>query len=74
NEDVVFYKNRQSRSKGAAPVPDRSDNNITIGDNPGPWDEYFAGRIDDVRVYNYALSDGEIGDICQGGRPGSKGD
>jgi hypothetical protein len=66
NEDVVFYKNGQSRSKGAAPVPDRSDNNITIGDNPGPWDEYFAGRIDDVRVYNYAVSDEEIRRLCQG--------
>ncbi len=32
---------------------------LTIGGN-APWGEYFAGRIDDVRVYSRALSAAEI--------------
>jgi hypothetical protein len=74
NKDVVFYKNGNSRSRGAAPVPDTSDNDIMIGDNPGRWDEYFAGRIDDVRIYNYALSDDEMAAIYESSRSASKPD
>ena len=32
---------------------------LRIGGN-GVWGEYFSGRIDEVRVYNRALSPGEI--------------
>jgi hypothetical protein len=32
---------------------------MNIGRNPG-FGEYFPGLIDDVRVYNRALSDSEI--------------
>jgi hypothetical protein len=39
---------------------DFSSNNIAIGDNPGPWSEFFAGKIDEVRVYKRALSSFEI--------------
>jgi hypothetical protein len=74
NENVVFHKNGKSRSKGATPVPDTSDNNITIGDNPGRWDEYFAGRIDDVRIYNYALSEDEIAAIYESALSASRAD
>ena len=39
---------------------DASCNPIAIGDNPGPWDEAFAGRIDEVRVYSRPLNSQEI--------------
>jgi hypothetical protein len=32
---------------------------LRIGGN-APWGEYFAGQIDDVRVYNRALTPTEI--------------
>lgn len=38
----------------------RSGNGLMIGNNPGGYDEAFAGLIDDVRVYGRALSDAEV--------------
>lgn len=32
---------------------------ISLGGN-GLWGEYFRGRLDDVRIYNRALSTAEI--------------
>jgi hypothetical protein len=68
-EDVVFYKNAVGRSRGFAPVTDSSHNQVAIGNNPGQWDEYFQGVIDDVRIYDYGLSDEEIKAVYQSSRP-----
>ncbi|MBN1810662.1 MAG: VCBS repeat-containing protein [Anaerolineae bacterium] len=55
---VRFYKNGQE-----VLIPyigyDSSDNNVGIGHNPG-WGEYFAGQVDEVRVYAHALSGSEV--------------
>ncbi|MBC8377936.1 MAG: hypothetical protein H8E62_02050 [Planctomycetes bacterium] len=59
-KDVIFYKNGVSNSLGSAPGTDVSDNNITIGDNPGWWDEFFRGKIDDILIFERALSAQEI--------------
>jgi hypothetical protein len=41
--------------------------NITIGAEPEPsGGQYYRGGIDDVRIYNYALSDEGIQRLCQG--------
>ncbi|MHC4659718.1 MAG: LamG domain-containing protein [Planctomycetota bacterium] len=60
---VRFYKNGDEFS-----IPhiacDESDNNIALGDNPGPWEEFFAGVIDEVRIYNEALSAEQVKQIC----------
>lgn len=45
---------------------DVSSNNIAIGDNPGPWDEFFAGKIDEVQIFNHALSRVEINNLFGG--------
>ena len=36
-----------------------SANALTIGGN-GVWSEWFAGLIDEVRIYNRALTQAEI--------------
>jgi hypothetical protein len=59
-EDVVFYKNGVGRSRGSGADTDISDNPVAIGDNPGRWDEHFEGKIDEVRVYDRALTADEI--------------
>jgi probable HAF family extracellular repeat protein len=59
-QDVISYKDGVSRSRGSAPDIDISDNPVAIGDNPARWDEHFEGKIDEVRVYNRALTAEEI--------------
>jgi hypothetical protein len=67
DEDVIFYKNAVSRLRGSAPDTDVNDINIAIGNNPGPWDEYFQGKIDEAAIYNSALSAEEIEQFYQDG-------
>lgn len=66
---VRFYKNGRETV-----VPflgyDSSDHPVAIGDNPGPWDEYFKGKIDEVRVYERALSGKEVLALYEGGGSG----
>lgn len=65
---VVFSGSQISLYKNGArqdcPFPagadGRSGNGLMIGNNPGGYDEAFAGLIDDVRVYGRALSDAEV--------------
>jgi hypothetical protein len=40
---------------------------VSIGANSEWPDRSFQGAIDDVRIYNRALSDAEIGDVLRGG-------
>jgi hypothetical protein len=47
---------QSSAANGAAPV---SSGLLRIGGN-AIWGEFFRGRIDDVRIYNRALSPAEI--------------
>jgi hypothetical protein len=37
---------------------------ITIGDIPSPHIQFFDGKIDDVRIYNRALSSSEIQELA----------
>ncbi|MHC4677195.1 MAG: S8 family serine peptidase [Planctomycetota bacterium] len=62
---VSFYKNGQDISIPSIDY-DVSDNNIAVGDNPGPWGEFFAGKIDEVRVYDRALSAEQIARVFSG--------
>ncbi|UCF43774.1 MAG: hypothetical protein JSV99_02260, partial [Planctomycetota bacterium] len=58
--NLIFYKNGLSKSRGAAPATDIDTHNACIGANPGPWEEYFQGKIDEVAIYQRALSADEI--------------
>jgi prepilin-type N-terminal cleavage/methylation domain-containing protein len=57
--NLLFYKNGIRYSYGTTPTYGSSVYPMNIGRNPG-FGEYFPGLIDDVRVYNRALSDSEI--------------
>ncbi len=43
-----------------------NDQPVFIGENAELRGRYFDGLIDDVRIYDYALSDGEIAALAQG--------
>lgn len=58
-DDIIFYKNGAPFHYGAAAAVKPTGNTFNIGRNPG-YDEYFQGRVDDVRVWNRALSREEI--------------
>lgn len=62
--DVKFYKNGVMYSYGQAPGRGTSVNMLTIGKNPGEWDEFFDGIIDDVLICSRALSKEEIQAFC----------
>lgn len=56
-------------SSNAPGILDRTDKPLTIGAN-SVWGEYFAGTIDEVRIYNRVLTASEIqGDMQNSGEP-----
>ena len=58
--DLGLYVNGvQVASKAASGTIQSSSSPLWIGGNQ-PYGEYFHGLIDDVRVYNRALSQAEI--------------
>ncbi len=65
---AVLYKNGQSIQTGNLGILE----NITRGNNyigRSNWaaDAYYEGYLDDVRIYNYALTGEEIGDLYANG-------
>lgn len=59
--DMVFFKNGVKTIAACAAGNDgQTANRLTIGQTAGPWSEYFHGLIDEVRIYNRALSDDEV--------------
>jgi hypothetical protein len=50
-------------ASGAVPPIGNAANSITIGRFDGGDPYYFTGRIDEVRIYNRALSDAEISQL-----------
>jgi hypothetical protein len=44
----------------------RNDSDVLIGENTEQTGRFFDGLIDDVRVYDYALSEGEIKGLATG--------
>ncbi len=55
----VYVNGTQVASKAVAGVLTTTTNPLRIGGN-SRWGEYFSGKIDEVRVYNRALSASEI--------------
>jgi NO-binding membrane sensor protein with MHYT domain len=55
---------------GPASVIGNEASSITIGRFDGGKNYYFNGRIDEVRIYNRALSDPEISQLLTAGKPG----
>ncbi len=55
----LYVNGSQVGSKAISGAIKASTNPLTIGGN-SVWGEYFSGRIDEVRIYNRALSQAEI--------------
>ena len=57
----------------SAPLPaiGNAAGSITIGGFAGGQNYYFTGRIDEVRIYNRALSDAEIAQLASTSDPGA---
>lgn len=60
NAGVTFYKNGIKYTHQSLPGTSSSQNTLTIGKNPGPYNEYFDGVLDEIRIYNYVLTEPEI--------------
>ena len=67
--NVLFFKNGVRFNYGKAPGIQSSSQKLTIGRSPG-YGEYFAGDIDEVTIYNRALTDSEIQGIYNAGSSG----
>ena len=55
----VYVNGIQATSKALGQAMVTTTSPLRIGGN-STWGEYFAGKIDEVRVYNRALSSSEI--------------
>ena len=55
-------------ASGALPAIGNAAGSITIGGFEGGKAYYFSGRIDEVRIYNRALSDSEIAELYKQGQ------
>ena len=67
----LFVNGTQVATKAATGAMPNTANPLRIGGN-AVWGEYFAGLIDEVRIYNRALSAVEIGgdmNAAVGGAP-----
>ncbi|MCC7373739.1 MAG: IPT/TIG domain-containing protein [Verrucomicrobiales bacterium] len=67
--NLDFYKNGERFTLGQAPSGQASGYKLQLGRNPG-YGEYFQGRIDEVSVYDRALSTAELQAIVAAGSAG----
>jgi PKD repeat protein len=58
-DDIIFYKNGTPFHYGSPAEIKTTVNTFNIGRNPG-YDEYFQGRVDEVRVWDRVLGREEI--------------
>jgi hypothetical protein len=59
--DIKYYINGELKdTKGWVGTLPNSDSKLIIGSDPPGSTEYFKGVMDDLRIYDYALSDDEI--------------
>jgi hypothetical protein len=59
--NVALFKNGTRYLFGAAPLPDSGETFISVGKHPsGLYYESFWGSVDDIRIYNRALSASEV--------------
>ena len=66
---VKLYKNGKLIQKGTTACPlNIARTRDYIGRSNWEWDEYFEGYIDDVRIYNYTLSEDVLKTIYNEGK------
>ena len=67
--DIHFYRNGEQFSYGSPPRGQETLQKLAFGARP-VGDEFFNGAIDEISVYNRALSAGEIKAISEAGSAG----
>jgi uncharacterized repeat protein (TIGR01451 family) len=67
--NILFYRDGVRFSYGSAPSFGGSGFKLQIGRNPG-YGEFFQGTVDEVSVYDRALTEAEIVGIYQAGTAG----
>ncbi len=69
-ENLKTYKDGALITNNSEPSgsPDAESESLKFGRHAA-GENYFHGTIDDVRIYNYALSESEIKAICSGKNP-----
>ncbi len=70
NRISIFINGRLSTSKLLSGKIDRSSFNLNIGRGTYATNWFFHGLIDDVRIYNYALTEAEVKELYAGRGPG----
>ncbi|MBN1804639.1 MAG: hypothetical protein JW837_05270 [Sedimentisphaerales bacterium] len=65
NEGLIFYHNGVETERLTSSDINLGTGPFRIGNNQ--WNEYLTGMIDDVRVYNHILTEGEILGAMEGG-------
>ena len=69
--DLILYKNGVSaatQSSGTLTL-NANNNNLTIGNNPFTSGRFFDGNIDEVSIFNTALSSSDVTSIYNSGVP-----
>ncbi len=71
-ETLISYYNGAQVATDTSPsgTIDNSSSNINIGQNTNYAGRNFTGLIDDVRIYNRALSSGDVSELYANGNPG----
>jgi hypothetical protein len=65
----LYVDGRLDISSNASGNISVNDQPVYIGENAEISERFWNGLIDDVRIYNYALSESEIKAICTGKNP-----
>jgi hypothetical protein len=58
--NVKLYKDGQQVATGTSGVSSVTRTNNYIGRSNWSWDDYYQGNMDDVRIYNYCLTDAQV--------------
>lgn len=69
-QKIQIYYNGKLIDEFRASAMSPSDNSLMIGDNM--WDEFFAGQLSDIRIWNRALNKEEIGQVYEQGLRGDQ--
>ncbi len=68
--DIIYINGEQVNSKPVATKLNTTDNPFGMGSNPVEGGQYFQGALDEVKIYNKALTAAEIAHLFQTGSTG----
>jgi hypothetical protein len=69
NADATIYLNGEEIATGAVTISPVSRTSNYVGRSHWPVDSYFHGMMDDLYLYNRALSNAEVRSLCEGTCP-----